>query len=101
MWFALAATSTRTSSGFRMSGDYLVVQVIGTGDRVTVRDWDDGAQNRLDFELSDGRRLAAADVEQLVTAMAQFTMPGDGATEYTAVQHQTLDPMLAANWQAA
>ena len=86
---------------FRMSGDDLIVQVVGTGDRVRVDDWYDGTGNRLDFELDDGRRLAAADVAQLVTAMAQFTMPGDGATEYTEEQQRTLDPLLAAHWQAS
>ena len=86
---------------FRMSGNNLVIQIIGTGDRVTVDNWFGGSDHRLDFELSDGRELAAADVHQLVTAMAQFTLPGDGATEYTAEQHRSLDPLLAAHWQAA
>ena len=84
---------------FSRSGDDLVVRIVGTQDRVTVEDWYDGTDNRLDFELDDGRVLLAENVRALVDAMAAFTPPGAGETEFTAAQRPTLDPVVAANWQ--
>ena len=86
---------------FSRSGNDLLVRIIGTRDRVTIEDWYDGTDNRLDFELSDSRELAAEDVRALVDAMAGFTPPGSGETEFTPAQHTALDPVIAASWQAA
>ena len=85
---------------FSRSDDDLVVRIIGTDDSVTIEDWYDGTDNRLDFELSDGSELEAENVRALVDAMAAFTPPGAGETEFTPAQHTTLDPIVAANWQA-
>ena len=84
---------------FSRSGDDLVVRIVGTEDRMTVEDWYDGTDNRLDFELDDGRVLGASNVRALVDAMAAFTPPGSGETGFTAAQRTTLDPIVAANWQ--
>ena len=84
---------------FRMSGDDLIIDIIGTDDSVTLDDWYDGTGNRLDVELSDGSLILAPNIDVLVNAMASFAPPGDGATEYTAGQHQTLDPLIAVHWQ--
>ena len=84
---------------FSRSGDDLAVRIVGTQDSVTIEGWYDGADNRLDFELSDGRELAAEDVRALVDAMAAFTPPGAGETGFTPAQHAALDSILAANWQ--
>ena len=84
---------------FSRSEDDLVVRIVGTEDSVTIEDWYDGTDNRLDFELGDGSELAAENVHALVDAMAAFTPPGAGETEFTPAQHTTLDPILASNWQ--
>ena len=87
---------------FARSGDDLRVSIVGTSDSISVKDRYDGTTTQhLDFELSDGRRLAQAGVQQLANAMAGMTQPaGADASEWTAAPHTTLDPIVAANWQA-
>ena len=77
----------------------LEVSIIGTDDSVVIEDWYNGAGNTLDFGLSDGRRLVAADVQRLVQAMSTMVEPGADATEWSADQHTTLDPLVAAHWR--
>ena len=84
---------------FGRSDDDLVIRIIGTDDSVTIEDWYHGTDNRLDFELGDGSELAAENVHALVDAMAAFTQPGAGETEFTPAQHTALDSIVAANWQ--
>ena len=105
---SVAGDTVRFGSGidadrlrFARSGDDLRVSIVGTSDSISVKDWYDGTQQRLDFELSDGRRLAQVGVQQLVNAMAGMTQPaGADASEWTAAQHTTLDPIVSTNWQA-
>ncbi len=77
----------------------LEVSIVGTDDSVVIEDWYNGAGNTLDFGLSDGRRLVAADVQRLVQAMSTMVEPGADATEWSADQHTTLDPLVAAHWR--
>jgi Ca2+-binding RTX toxin-like protein len=84
---------------FSMNGDDLVINVVGTNDRVTVMDWylDDDCQ--LDtFEAAD-YSLQNNQVAQLVNAMAVFDVPkGAGGVMPQEVQDQ-LAPVLASSWQ--
>ena len=106
---SVAGDTVRFGSGidadrlrFARSGDDLRVSIVGTSDSISVKDRYDGTTTQhLDFELSDGRRLAQAGVQQLANAMAGMTQPaGADASEWTAAQHTTLDPIVAANWRA-
>ena len=64
---------------FRRNGNDLTVSLLGRNDRVTFDDWYANDADKIDrFTLSDGQRLAAADVDQLVSAMAGFA-PSTGA----------------------
>ncbi len=89
---------------FAQADNDLVVSVLGTLDKVTVDDWFDSADNQLDqFQSGDGKILNAADVQQLVSAMAAF-QPNDG-TDASGVLPDQLptDVQVAvdANWQSA
>ena len=86
---------------FMRSGSDLVVGILGTGDRATVRNWYADAATRLDFELSNGDSLAAAQVDQLVSAMAAFKTQPASITSLSAQQQQTVETAIAANWQEA
>lgn len=85
---------------FRQSGNHLVIQVIGTADRVSILDWYSGASNRIEQFLTEdgGQVLQAADVQNLVVAMSAFSVPGSGQTTLTAAQHAALDGIIAASW---
>jgi Ca2+-binding RTX toxin-like protein len=85
---------------FSQLGNNLLVQIIGTNDQVTIADWYlNGTANQVSrFEVSDGQSLLAADVQNLVSAMAAYSPPAFGDTELSQDQHNALDSVLAANW---
>jgi Ca2+-binding RTX toxin-like protein len=87
---------------FARSGDDLVVSVLGTTDRATLQGWYSSAGNQLDhFELSDGATLAAAQVQQLVSAMSAFSAPPASIADLTLMQQQSVESVIAANWRSA
>jgi len=87
---------------FARSGNDLVVSVLGGTDRATLQGWYSSAGNQLDhFELSDGTTLAAAQVQQLVSAMSAFATPPASISDLTLAQQQSVDSVIAANWRSA
>ncbi|MGE5516216.1 MAG: hypothetical protein ACM31D_10395 [Bacteroidota bacterium] len=78
-----------------------MIDVLGTQDGVTVDDWYRSDANHIAYvDTAAGDRLAAADVENLVVAMAQFSAPPAGQTSLTAHMHAQLDGVIAANWHS-
>ena len=85
---------------FAREGSGLVMRVIGSSDKVTVRDWYAGGDNRVEeIRTVDGNHvLTEANVQNLVTAMAGLTPPAFGQTTLDAGQHAALDAVIAASW---
>ena len=83
---------------FRQVGSSLLIDVIGTTDRVTIQDWYLGTQFRVEqITTVDGSKtLTDANVQMLVDAMASITMPT--TTTLTPEQHTALDAVIAASW---
>jgi Ca2+-binding RTX toxin-like protein len=83
---------------FQQSAWDLKVTVIGTGTQLTIRNWySDDAFHVERFKSGDGRTLLDSQVQNLVDAMAGFSVP---ATTTLAPNYQAaLVPTLAANWQ--
>jgi Haemolysin-type calcium binding protein related domain len=78
------------------------VSVLGTTDRVTLQSWYASIDSRLDrFALGDGSTLAAAQVQQLVTAMSSFSAPPSSLSSLTLSQQQSVETVIAANWCSA
>ncbi len=89
-----------TQLWFRQVDDDLEVQIIGTEDRVTINDWYVGTDNRIAvFETSEGETLNAANVENLVSAMAAFSPPALGETELSVALNDALSSVITGNWQ--
>jgi serralysin len=87
---------------FARSGNDLVVSVLGGTDRATLQGWYSSTSNQLDhFELSDGTTLAAAQVQQLVSAMSAFSAPPASMSDLTLAQQQSVESAVAANWHSA
>ena len=86
---------------FSQSGSDLLVSIIGSEDHVSIDDWylDAGANQVAEFKTSSGSGLIAANVENLVSAMAAFSPPAFGVTELSQTLHDNLDSVIAANWQ--
>lgn len=83
---------------FSQSGNDLQVSIIGTNDSVTVQNWSDVNDRVAAFETSDGATLAAAQVDNLISAMASLTPPALDETELSDSLHDQLDTVLAASW---
>ena len=84
---------------FARDGNDLVVSIIGTNDRATIESWYGSGNHQLDqVQLANGKYATAADVEQLVTAMASFSPPPVGQLNLDTTTRQGLAPTLAAAW---
>jgi Ca2+-binding RTX toxin-like protein len=85
---------------FRQVGNDLEVRIIGTTDKALVTNWYNDDANHIErFESGDGRVLIDSQVDALVQAMAAFSPPAAGRTTLPNNYHDTLVPVLAANWQ--
>ncbi|MBS4050310.1 MAG: hypothetical protein KGZ69_03840, partial [Methylomonas sp.] len=66
---------------FQHIGNDLEASIIGTDDRLIVRDWYSGSAYRVEqFKTTDGLTLLDSQVENLVNAMAAFAPPAAGQT---------------------
>ena len=83
---------------FRRSGDSLIVNLLGSGEKVSIQGWYDSPDNQVEvIRTEDGdRTLLASQVQNLVTAMASMALPT--TTTLTADQHTALDGVIAASW---
>ena len=87
---------------FQQSGNDLVVSIIGsgTGDHLTIQNWYSGSQYHVEqFKTADGSTLLDSQVQNLVDAMAAFSPPAQGQTTLPQNYADTLEPVIAANWQ--
>jgi trimeric autotransporter adhesin len=86
---------------FRHVSNNLEVSIIGTTDKMVVKDWYLGSANHVEqFKTTDGAKtLLDSKVENLVSAMAAFAPPAAGQTTLPTNYQNTLAPVIAANWQ--
>nr|WP_305883471.1 calcium-binding protein [Chromobacterium sp. IIBBL 290-4] len=85
---------------FRKQNNSLEVSVIGSGDKVVVDNWFGNAANQLEtIRSSDGKTLAASQVQALVTAMAAFNPPAAGQMTLPADYQAALQPVIASSWK--
>ena len=86
---------------FSQLGDDFSVSIIGTDDQMIIDEWylDDGANQFATFEVDNGSSLNAANIENLVSAMAAFSPPALGETYLSQTLHDNLDTIIVANWQ--
>jgi Ca2+-binding RTX toxin-like protein len=85
---------------FLRAGNNLEASIIGTSDKLIVKDWYLGTQYRTEqFKTTDdARTLLAANVQNLVNAMAAFSAPAAGQTTLPPAYQSALLPVIAANW---
>jgi hypothetical protein len=86
---------------FLRTGSNLEASIVGTADKLVLKDWYLGAQYRVEqFNTTDGNRtLIEANVQNLVDAMASFAPPAAGQTSLPLDYQTALAPVIAANWQ--
>jgi Ca2+-binding RTX toxin-like protein len=81
------------------SGLDLTFTIIGTKDSIRIKNYYQSAASQIEqFTVSSGQTLSAANVDQLVSAMAQLTPPTLGQTSLSSQQQTSLNPVFAATW---
>ncbi len=84
---------------FKHVGNDLEIDIIGTANSLTIKNWYTGTQNHIETLTSgNGKVLTDSHVQNLVNAMATMSQPVAGQTYLTADQQNTLAPVFAANW---
>jgi len=86
---------------FQKVGNNLETSIIGTTDKLVIRDWYLGTAYRVEqFKTTDGTKtLLDSNVQNLVNAMASFAPPAAGQTTLPTSYQTALAPVIAANWQ--
>ncbi|WP_020484135.1 beta strand repeat-containing protein [Methylomonas sp. MK1] len=84
----------------RHVGNNLEASIIGTDDKLIVKDWYTGTANHVEqFKTTDGAlTLLDSQVENLVSAMAAFAPPAAGQTTLPTDYQTALAPVIVANW---
>ena len=83
---------------FRQDGFDLEISVIGLESKAVIENWYVGEEYQVE-EIYTGRQLLAAQVDNLVLAMAAFEPPESGQTVLPPDYQRALAPVIAANWQ--
>ena len=85
---------------FRHVGNDLEASIIGTSDKLTIKNWYSGSAYHVEqFRTADNHLLLDSKVENLVQAMAAFSPPAAGQTTLPSNYQTALQPVIAANWQ--
>ena len=85
---------------FQHTGNDLVASIIGTADQFTLQNWYTGSQYHVEqFKTADNHTLLDSQVQNLVDAMSAFSPPAMGQTTLPQNYADTLNPVIASNWQ--
>ncbi|MBP6280201.1 MAG: hypothetical protein KA388_10610, partial [Rhodocyclaceae bacterium] len=83
----------------RHVGNNLEVSVIGTGDKLVIKDWYLGDSYHVElFRTADNKTLFDDDVENLTQAMAAFTPPALGEITLLGSYQEALSSVIAEYW---
>lgn len=84
---------------FTRDGDHLNVSIIGTDDKIAIKNHYLGTQYQVEkFKTADGKTLDVNKVDALVAAMANFSTPAAGSNTLPEHYLTALTPVIAANW---
>lgn len=85
---------------FQRVNQDLEISVIGSTDKVTVKNWYNGAANQVEqIKSSNGKVLSNAGVDALVSAMSAFSPPVSGQLVLPDAYATSLSSVIVANWQ--
>ena len=93
---------SRDQLWFKHSGNNLEVSIIGTTDKVTVKNWYvGGTVNQVEeVHTATGNVLISSQVESLVTAMSSFTPPSVGTTTLDSGTYASVLSAITTSWNS-
>jgi Ca2+-binding RTX toxin-like protein len=85
---------------FTKAGNNLDISIIGTQDKITIKDWYLGNANHVETirATDSAKSLSHTKVNALVTAMAAFKPPAEGQTTLPADTQAKLAKIMASSW---
>ena len=86
---------------FSRSGNNLQITVAGTDDQVTVNNWYSNTNYQLDSIEVGASVLLNNQVDQLVSAMAAYSVPSGAGNVIPQDVKDGLQPVIAATWQTS
>ncbi|MCU7904911.1 MAG: RTX toxin, partial [Candidatus Thiodiazotropha sp. (ex Epidulcina cf. delphinae)] len=86
---------------FSRSGNNLQITVAGTDDQVTVSNWYSNTNYQLDSIEVGASALLNNQVDQLVSAMAAYSVPSGAGNVIPQDVQDELQPVIAATWQTS
>ncbi|MCP5160246.1 MAG: hypothetical protein H7A00_01045 [Hahellaceae bacterium] len=89
---------TKDDLWFTRQGDNLVIDLVGSTDRVTLSQWYRDQMQQIEQVIAGGEVLANTDVELLISAMAAFGNPAAGDLVLAQSVKDDVAPALAAAW---
>lgn len=84
---------------FSRSGNHLVIDVLGTGDKVTVEHWNYSGSYQVESIQAGGMELTNVQMNQLVQALASFGVPAGVDGQWTDEQREAVAPVLSSYWR--
>lgn len=84
---------------FQHKGGNLEISILGTMDKLIIQNWYLGSGHHIEqFKVSDGLMMVDDEVEDLVSAMAEFQSPPLGQVVLSTIQQATLGPLVSSLW---
>lgn len=84
---------------FSRNGNDLVINVLGSTDKVDIQYWYSGNGYKVESIQAGGMELASAQMDQLIQAIASFGAPQGVNGQWTEEQKEALTPTLASYWK--
>ena len=83
---------------FTRDGGDLLMSTVGADDHVRIENWYSDSRNQIEEIITPDAVLVKAQVNQLVDAMAAFSVPAGSSPELTPAIKEELSVTMAASW---
>lgn len=86
---------------FGKSGNHLIINLVGSEDKVTVSNWYYNDSYKIDTIQAGDYAITESQVALMVQAMAAIGAPGGADGQWTQEQEEALQPVLSTYWNRA
>ncbi|MCP4487098.1 MAG: calcium-binding protein, partial [Gammaproteobacteria bacterium] len=98
---AFGADITKDEIWFSQNGNDLQINLAGSDDQIIIDNWYSGANYQLESIETGSSALLNNQIDQLVSAMASYSVPSGAGNVIPQDVKDALQPILADSWQAA
>ena len=88
-----------TDLWFSRNGNNLVIDIIGSNDKVTVQNWYSHANYQVETISAGGSELASTQMDQLIQALASYGEPAGVDGQWTNEQKEGVNSVISSYWK--